>query len=210
MKIRKLGPDTLEACAAEASDVLKAGGVILFPTDTLYGLGADALSDEAVQKIYDIKGRDEKKPIHGIASDVNMLEVYGVLSDIGRTIAQRFFPGPLTLILEKRPEFDSGITKGIATIGFRIPNNEFDREVARVFGRPYTATSANIAGQKPQRSLGAILAQLGPAIAMIDIAFDAGELPQSEPSTVIDVSSDEAVVLRNGAIPSSEILAALD
>ena len=210
MKIRKLEPCTIEACAKEAAEVLGAGGIILFPTDTLYGLGADALSDEAVAKIYEIKGRDEHKPIHGIASDLNMIEMYGDLNPIGRVIAQKFFPGPLTLILEKHPEFDSGITKGINTIGFRIPDNQFCLETAKKFGRPFTATSANKSGKIPDRSLGPILAQLGSAITLIDIVFDAGELPKSSASTVIDVSSGDAVVLREGAIPSDEILSALN
>ena len=206
MKIRKLAPDTIEACAQEAAEVLKSGGVILFPTDTLYGLGADAFSDDAVAKIYEIKGREEGKPIHGIASDIDMIEMYGDLNAIGRTIAQKFFPGALTLILKKHPEFDTGITKDIETVAFRIPDNQFCIETAKKFGRPFTATSANKSGQKPGRSLGPILAQLGPASSLIDIVFDADELPDILPSTVIDTSTDEVLVLRAGAIPSADIL----
>jgi L-threonylcarbamoyladenylate synthase len=209
MKIRKLTPDTVRACAEEAADVLKEGGVILFPTDTLYGLGADAFSDEAVAKIYEIKGRNENKPIHGIASGLGMIETYGSLNPVGKRIAKNFFPGPLTLILEKNPTYNSGITKDIATIGFRIPDNEFCVETAKKFGRPFTATSANKSGQKPGRSLGPILAQLGAAILLIDVVFDAGELPESPASTVIDVSGGDAVVLREGAIPPATILSAL-
>ena len=205
MQIRELTQEVLNNCAREAGDVLKAGGVIIFPTDTLYGLGADALSDEAVDKIYEIKGREEKKPIHAIAADITMMEIYGVLNDAGRALAERFFPGPITLILEKRAEFETGIARDIETIGFRIPRNEFCVRAARAFGRPYTATSANKAGQEPRRTLGPILAQLGAAISLIDLAFDGGELSDRKPSTVVDVSSGEIKILREGAVLASEI-----
>ncbi|MEN9561495.1 MAG: hypothetical protein RIQ56_768 [Candidatus Parcubacteria bacterium] len=210
MNIKKLELSKLLDCAEDAAGVLSRGGVILFPTDTLYGLGADALSDEAVGKIYEIKGRDENKPIHGIVSDLNMIEIYGELNDKARVIAEKFFPGPLTLILKKRPEFASGIANGLATIAFRIPDNQFCIETARIFGRPFTATSANKSGQKPGRALGPILAQLGGAISLVDVAFDAGELPESPPSTVVDASQEEIRVLREGVIPQEEIFAALN
>ncbi|MBI5470191.1 threonylcarbamoyl-AMP synthase [Candidatus Kaiserbacteria bacterium] len=209
MNIVKLVETSIEAAALEAAAVLGRGGVIVFPTDTLYGLGANAFSNEAVDKVYAIKGRDEKKPIHAIAADIAMIEKYAVVDNIGRKLAEKFFPGPFTLILKKKPEVENGITRGIETIGFRIPANDFCIAIARAFGKPYTATSANKAGEPPQRSVDAALAQLGAASEIVDITFDAGKLPESEPSTVVDVSSGELRILREGAISAREIYAAL-
>ena len=205
MQIRKLDSGTFAACVAEAAEVLRAGGVIVFPTDTLYGLGADALSDEAVEKIARIKGRDENKPIHAIVSDTRMMARYAEINPGGKKLAEKFFPGPLTIIFKKRERLISGIAKHIATIGIRIPDNDFCIEMARAFDGPVTATSANRAGEVPQRSLNAILAQLGDAAQEIDLVFDAGELPSSLPSTVIDVSKGEMAILREGAIPAADI-----
>ena len=210
MQIMKLNDATREECVAAANVALSKGGVILFPTDTLYGLGADALNDEAVAKIYEIKGRDEGKPIHGIVADMETVDQFAVINSAAQKIAHTFFPGPLTLILKQKAEMSmrkAGILKGIETIGIRIPNEPFCLELARAFGKPFTATSANKAGLKPESTLGKIFAQLGSAIALIDIAFDAGELPASKPSTVVDVSKGEVHILRDGAIPADKIKA---
>ena len=189
-----------------AADVLAAGGVILYPTDTLYGLGADAFSDDAVAAIYAIKGREEGKPIHVIVADGVMMVRYGQMNGIARSLAERFLPGPLTLILKKKQGIDTGIARDRDTIGLRIPENEFCLALARAFDRPYTTTSANVSGMKPERTVDAILAQLGEMKSWIDLVIDAGELPERLPSTVVDVSTGAAIVLREGAIPASDIL----
>ena len=208
--------EAIDGCVAKANTILRAGGVILYPTDTLYGLGADALSDEAVDKIYAIKGRDERKTIHAIVADIAMMEKYAEVSDMANMLIKEFLPGPLTLILKKREGVDTGIGRGITTIGIRIPNNPFCLALAKNFGKPITATSANISGQKPERDTKAILEQLlsgnpytsllqKTSIRNIDFVIDAGELPESQPSTVVDVSGREPVILREGAISASEI-----
>jgi len=194
--------------STKAAKVVASGGVIIYPTDTLYGLGADALSDEAVAKIYAVKGRQEGKPIHAIVADMEMAEQYAALNETARKIAERFFPGPLTLILKKNDSLVSGITNGIDTFGFRIPDSTFCIALARAFDGPVTATSANKSHMRPERSVDAILAQLADTAHLIDLVVDAGELPDHLPSTVVDISSNEAIILREGAIPSSDILAA--
>jgi len=191
--------------AEKAADVLRSGGVILYPTDTLYGLGADALSDEAVAKLYAIKGRDEKKPVHAIVADMEMVGRYAEINEPARRLAEKFLPGPLTLILKKCAGIDTGIAKGMDTFGIRIPASELCLEIARTFGKPYTTTSANLAGQKTGCSVESILAQLGERASLIDLVIDAGELPERMPSTVVDVSSEEMKILRKGVISSSEI-----
>ena len=214
MEVMHLDGTNREHLANRAAEVLRAGGVVLYPTDTLYGLGADALSDAAVAKIYAIKVREEKKPIHAIAADIEMVSRYAQLSDIGAVLAKNFWPGALTLLFKKKQGVDSGIAKDIETIGFRIPDNEFCIALAREFGGPITATSANRSGEQPQRNIEAILKQLAAgsysnvlqktAIG-IDLIVDAGELPARMPSTVVDVSADKPMILREGAIPASEI-----
>ncbi|HUO56510.1 MAG TPA: L-threonylcarbamoyladenylate synthase [Candidatus Paceibacterota bacterium] len=194
-----------EEAAARAADVLKRGGVILYPTDTLYGLGADALSDEAVAKVYEIKGREEGKPTHCIVADLIMAERYAEVNDLARALAKEFLPGPLTLILKKREGIDTGIAKNFETFGIRIPDNPFCLALANLFGEPYTTPSANLAGLVPERSPQAILHQLGANESLISLVVDGSELPPRPSSTVVDASSGDLVILREGAIPASKI-----
>ena len=205
MEVVSLGHIGIEAAAFDAAAVLGRGGIILFPTDTLYGLGVDSFSDDAVAKIYAIKGRDEKKPIHAIVADLEMASEYGHIDDTVRRLTERLPKGKVTFIVKKRSDVFGGIAKGIDTFGFRIPDNDFCIAAARAFGKPFTATSANIAGQKPERTLVAVLAQLDANGEKIDIAFDAGELAESPSSSVVDVSTGELRVLREGVVPTSEI-----
>lgn len=189
----------------KAADVLRRGGVILYPTDTLYGLGADALSDEAIAKIYAIKGRDEKKPIHAIVADIEMANKYGEVNEKAFALACAYMPGPLSLILKKKPGIDSGIGRGMDTFCIRIPDNRFCLDLAKAFGLPYTTTSANVAGAATGRTVREILTQLGEKAGLIDLVIDAGELPERKPSTIVNVSTGEIVIEREGAIPESEI-----
>lgn len=187
--------------------MFRAGGVVLYPTDTVYGLGADAFSDEAVAKIYVIKGRDEKKPIHCVVPDIGAAKQYAEVNDAAKALAEKFLPGPLTLVLKKRGGVESGIARGMDTIGIRIPNHEFCLALAREYGRPFTTTSANRAGDPPESSPGPILAQLREGSSLIDLVVSQGETTAHKPSTVVDVSSGVPIVLREGAIPASEIAA---
>ena len=205
MRRVELSPDTLTDVIEQASTMLRQGGVILYPTDTLYGLGADAFSDEAVDTIYAIKGRDEKKPIHCIVSDIAMAEEYAEVTNDARLLFERLLPGGLTVILRKRKNVRGGIARSIETIGIRIPHNDFCIQLAGAFGEPFTATSANLAGHEHQRSVEAILKQLGPNAEIIDLIIDAGELPPSAPSTVVDLSGEDPLIVREGAIAAADI-----
>lgn len=209
MEILELTGLNVSACVARAAQVLRAGGVVLYPTDTLYGLGADALSDAAVDKVIAIKGRDDKKPIHCVVSDVQMAMRYGVFDDKATALAEAFLPGPLTLIVRKRDGLSDGIARAIETIGIRVPDSGFCIEMARDFGSPITTTSANKSGAPSGRRVEDILAQLGENAQYIDLVIDAGELPESLPSTVVDVSGEEPIILREGAISAADIKMAL-
>ncbi len=195
--------ENVEECAARAGAVLRAGGVVLYPTDTLYGLGADALSDAAVAKVYALKGREEQKPMHAIVADLEMADAYGEVSDTARTLVETF-GGKVTLIVKKH-NVDSGIAKGIQTFGFRIPDSEFSIAMVPAFGKPFSPTSENKSGGASPRRIDAILKQLGDVAHMIDLVIDAGELPISAPSTVVDFSGSEPVILREGAISAASL-----
>lgn len=185
--------------AARAADVIRNGGVVLFPTDTLYCLGADALSDAAVDAVYAIKGRDDKKPMHALVRDEAMASEYGAVDDAARALLAQAPQGKLSLVVPQQSRPKTGILRGIDTFGFRIPDHPLCQEILAAFGGPITATSANAAGAAPARTLGAILAQLGPAVLLVDLAIDGGELPESEPSTVVSLAGEAPVLLRQGA-----------
>lgn len=189
----------------KSANVLKRGGVILFPTDTLYGLGADAFSDQAVDAVYAIKGRDEKKPIHCIVADLAMAEEYAEVGNDARLLAKRFLPGGLTLILKKKAAAHGGIARNIGTIGIRMPKHDFCLALARRFGMPYTATSANRSGARALPTIDEIIEQLGPRAAGIDLSLDACRPLASEPSTVVDLSRGEPAILREGTVPAAEV-----
>ena len=210
----QLSEETMGECVEHAAHVLSGGGVIVYPTDTLYGLGADAFSDAAVDMIYEIKGRDEKKPMHCVVAGIAMAEEYAELTPDARLLLERLTPGPLTVVVRKRAGWGSGIARGIDTIGIRIPQNDFCLALARAFGKPFTATSANRAGEAPRRTIDAILGQLRnpyasllqkTSIEDLDLVIDAGQLLPSRPSTVVDMSGEEPVTLREGAIPVSDV-----
>lgn len=192
----------------KAAGVLRSGGVILYPTDTLYGLGASAFSDEAVDRVYEIKGRDANKAMHAVFADMQMVEEYAEVNDLARKLAEKFLPGALTLVLKKKAG-TGGIARNMQTIGVRIPDNSFCLEVARSLGKPFTATSANVAGGSTGLKVDEILKQLGRSAHMIDLVVDAGELPLRAASTVVDVSAGVLNVLRVGAVQKSELEDAL-
>lgn len=196
-----LNGSNVTQAAEKAAAVLRQGGVVLYPTDTLYGLGADALSDEAVAKIYAIKGRDEKKPMHAIVDGLEMAERFGAIDPFTRRLAKELPQGKISFIVQKKG-FDSGILKGIGTFGFRMPDSDLCVAMNRALGGPITATSANRAGEMPVRDVDSILMQLK---VMPDLAIDAGELPVSAPSTVIEMTQPYPMILREGAVPAADI-----
>lgn len=182
--------------------MLRRGGVVLYPTDTLYGLGADAISSAAVIQIARAKGRDERKPIHAIVADIAMARRFGEIPDIVETLARELPKGKITFVVKKNPAFDTGILRG-PTFGFRIPDNDLCIAMLRAFDGPITATSANAAGALPAGSIDGMLAQLH--AQDIDLVIDAGELPVSAPSTVLDLTGEMPRILREAAVSALEL-----
>lgn len=203
METIQLTDSNQEEAARRAAEVVRGGGLVLYPTDTLYGLGTDALSSAAVAKIYQVKGREEGKPIHAIVSDVEVADRFGEVTPYARVLAEKL-GGKATLIIKKR-EYNTGVFAGIDTFGFRIPDNTFCTAMCRAYGGPITATSANKSGEITPRTVGAILAQLGEAAEKIDLIVDAGELSASKPSSVVDVRTSEPEIIREGAVSAETI-----
>jgi L-threonylcarbamoyladenylate synthase len=182
--------------------------IILYPTDTLYGLGVDATDPEAVRKLRELKGRDEKKPISIIVADLRMAGEYAVVTPLAQKLADKFLPGKLSIVLTAKDNLPAELTAGTGTVAIRIPNHPVPLQLVRDFGRPITATSANIAGMPTELSVEKILAQFGNKAHLITRTIDGGQL-FGTPSTLVDARGDTPLILREGAISADQIIIAL-
>lgn len=192
MEIKKITKEAVK----QAIHILKTGGVVVYPTDTLYGLGADAQNKKAVQKVYDIKGRDFKKPISVLVSEFSMAEKLAIFNTETKEIFYKIFPGPFTLILPKKKKFVFYGTRD--NIGIRVPADNRALSLVREMGGPITSTSANIAGEKTAQSAKVIYNNFKNREYKPDLILDAGRI-YSSPSTVIDLSAEKAKILRKGS-----------
>lgn len=208
-RIQITGPQSIEEAAARAALVLRRGGVVLYPTDTIYGLGADAFSDEAVAKIQRIKGRNEEKPISCMVASLHHIKQHVVVDRRAERLVEAFLPGALTLVLPKRDGFEGGVARGVRGVGIRIPDHAYCLALGRAYGAPITATSANRSGEVVHATIDAILVQLGEDAALIDLVIDEGELPPSSASTVADLSGGDVAILREGPISGIDLLRAI-
>lgn len=198
-----------DAGIAEAVRVLGAGGVIVMPTDTLYGLGADATNEAAIARVFAIKGRVGDKPLLVLAADARAVEREIRLSPAGQALAESFWPGPLTLIGERLSgaTLARGLNPSGTTIGVRVPDRALTRALIRAFGRPICAPSANLSGEPPARDAIEALAALG---ALVDLVLDGGPSEQSLPSSIVDCSGAVPILVRDGAIPRTTLIKALE
>ena len=182
------------------------GGVVVFPTDTLYGLGADVFSLPALQRIFSIKGRPADLALPVLVADMDQLEAVALpMSSQARRLAQRFWPGPLTLVMHRSPDLPGLVTGGADTVAVRMPDHLVPIALARRLGRPITGTSANLSGQPDLLDLGALENQLG---NLVDHIIQTGPVPAGTASTIMDVTGDAPQLLREGAISLEEILEA--
>jgi L-threonylcarbamoyladenylate synthase len=182
----------------EAVAYLKKGGVIAFPTETFYGLGADAANEKAVENIFKIKGRAFNNPIPLIIG--NKEDLADLVEDIPRAaevLMARFWPGPLTLVFKASSRLDPGLTAGTGKIGIRVSSHLIATALAGALGKALTATSANLSGNKECTSAGEVIDQLG---GSLDVMIDGGSTTGGLGSTILDVTCDPPRVLRHGAI----------
>jgi L-threonylcarbamoyladenylate synthase len=185
-----------------AVEVLRGGGVVALPTDTVYGLVAVAADVAAVQRVYEIKARDRAQPLPLFVASVEQAELIGEMNEPARALAAKFWPGALTIVLRKKPAYATRAVAGGDTVAVRAPDDPFLREAAAQLG-PLTGTSANIAGREECRTAAEVRAQLGDAV---DLIVDAPVAAPGKPSTIVDCSEPGAVrVLREGAVSGDAV-----
>ncbi len=185
------------AALGEATAVLKHGGVVAFPTETFYGLGAAALDRRAVRRIFELKGRPETKPLLVLVDSIAMAGTVAEVGDRARALAVRHWPGALTLVLRARPHVPEEVTAGTGTIGLRVSPHPVAQGLVRALGGPVTAPSANPSGLEPPTTAAGVLARFEGAVEMV---LDGGPTPGGEPSTVLDLTVEPPRVLRQGVI----------
>ena len=195
-----------QAGVDEGVSVFRAGGVIVYPTDTVYGLGADATNSKAVELVRTIKGRDAAKSILALVADRAMLEQYAEVTPLAARLAGAFWPGPLSLVLTVRNDTLASIASTDGSAGFRMPNHAWCTALVAAYGRPITSTSVNRSGRAQPKTLPDMLDQLGIQADRISLVVDAGTLPVTAPSTIVDARGDTPLILREGTISRDNIV----
>ena len=184
--------------------VLNGGGVVAFPTETYYGLAVDPLNPLALNHLFSLKQRDISKPILTLVDDRASLSFLAQdIPIIYEPLMKEFWPGPLTLIFQARLNLPTLLTAGTSTIGVRHSSHPFARQLLRAFGRPLTATSANISGYAAAVDAYEVKTQFG---SKIDVVFDGGRTPGTVGSTIIGLEGDRLKLIREGVIPYRDIL----
>lgn len=187
---------------SRALEILRAGGLVAFPTDTVYGIGALAFDGKAIESIYAAKDRPIEKAIPVLIADTEDMEKIGMdIPRIAYRLAVRFWPGPLTCVIPKQPTLPEAVS-ATPTVGVRVPDHEVARALLRAAG-PLAVTSANISGKSSPSTAEEVLAQLDGRVALI---IDGGKTPGGVPSTVVDCSGNEIRILREGPISLQELL----
>ena len=192
-----MDPDRPQPEAIEhAASIIREGGLVAFPTETVYGLGADAMNRSAVQKIFEAKGRPVDNPLIVHVADPKMLgRITDNISDKAASLIDQFWPGPLTLVLERRPEIVPLVSAGLLTVAVRMPASKIALELIRAARTPIAAPSANASGRPSPTTAAHVLDDLG---GRIDMILDGGATSIGIESTVLDMTSDPPTILRPG------------
>ncbi len=197
-KVRETRVDNFTAAVA----ALQRGEVIVYPTETLYGLGADALNCAAVEKVFQLKGRDPNNPLPVLVAERNMLNALVTeVSPLAEKLIARFWPGPLTIVLPARHDIPAPLVNSTGGVGVRISSQIIATELVRTLGRPLTATSANPSGKAPARTM----REAESYFDAIEIFIDAGELPSKTGSSVIEFHGEKIKIIRDGDIKQAEL-----
>jgi L-threonylcarbamoyladenylate synthase len=193
--IRSAGVDR---AGARCREVIRAGGIIAFPTDTFYGLGADPRNREAILRLFRIKGRPADQPILILLPDAEAVVAWTArVEPAAARLMERFWPGPLTILFPANAEVLQELTAGSGKIGLRVPGSAVTRSLLRAIGTALTGTSANLSGKQSPRTANEVIDELGDAV---DLVVDGGETEARLPSTVVDVCGHEPVIIREGAV----------
>ncbi|OFW04536.1 MAG: threonylcarbamoyl-AMP synthase [Acidobacteria bacterium RIFCSPLOWO2_02_FULL_67_36] len=196
-----------QAAIDAASAVLRAGGVVAYPTDTLYGLAVDPRRDDAVRKLFAIKGRAAAAALPLIAASPEQASLAGNIGPAEWRLATRFWPGALSLVVPARDPVSRRALGGGTTVAVRVPDHAVARALAAGLGFAITATSANLSGHPPTASPDEVAAALG---ERLDLLLDGGEAPGGPPSTIVDMRSGRPSLVRAGAIPFDRVLRSVE
>ena len=189
LKTNNNSPD--EWVIIEAIDVMSKGGVIIYPTDTVYGLGANIFDNKAVRRVFKIKQRNLLKPLSILVSDTDAIELVSEISIYQKDMLDKYLPGPYTFILKKSPIVPRVVTAGLSHVGVRVPNNEIACRLANLF--PITTTSANLSDENVLTTPGEILDQLE---CDVDLVIDVGPLESNKASTIVDLTTSQPTFIR--------------
>ncbi len=195
--IFSLSSSTHQKCVSQSVETLRSGGIIIYPTDTIYGIGADATNDFAIEKIYHIKQRDSQKPLLILASSLEMVKHYTKnISSTTEELLKKYWPGSVTFIFQANSLLPSSLTLN-NTIGIRIPNNIFCLDVINELRKPIISTSANISQQEGGTKIAEIQKDF---FGKVNVIINAGDVENSLPSTVVDVSGKISKIVRQGVV----------
>ena len=206
MPARILKTDTqesLQRAIHEASKVILSGGVVAVPTESFYGLAVHALNEKAIERLFAVKGRREDNPLLILINSTETLDSYALrVSNRARKLIARFWPGGLTMVFPAAPILPPSLTAGTAKIGVRLSSHPVPRALAEAVGAPITGTSANRSGQPSCSTAEEVMEAVGEDI---DLILDGGRTPGEKGSTVLDVTADPPVVLREGIVSREEL-----
>lgn len=187
---------------ARAVEIVKNGGVIAFPTDTVYCLATSINFPEAVSRIFDIKGRQTTKALPILVADTIQMRQVGQMTPLADLLVRRFMPGGLTIILKKTPAVPDIVTGGKDSVAVRIPGHTLPLYLIKACGSSLTGTSANLSGHGSVCTAGEVESQIG---NLVDFILDGGQCPGGRESTIIDLTSDPPVIVREGAVDRAEL-----
>lgn len=195
----------------EAVAVLSAGGIIICPTDTLYGIGCNALDGVAVRKIFEIKSRPLSKPLPIIVRNIKWAKELAYVKKRNDKVLEKVWPGRVTVVLPKKEIIPDIVTSGTKTVGIRVPDYPLTEQLLKSFGYPIALTSANISGEEPVRDINEIIEIFSRRLTrQPDLILDVGILSKSEPSAVLDLTSDKPKILRIGPSKPEQLLKLLN
>jgi L-threonylcarbamoyladenylate synthase len=203
MRVVRVERQTADDAVAAAVDVLRAGGIVAYPTDTLYGLAVDPRNDAAVARLFEAKGRDAAAAVPLIAADLDQAQEAGTFGDAELRLARTFWPGPLTIVVPARPGLSRRVLGERETVAVRVPAHDTARALAARAGCCITATSAN----RSRQPATADPARIDPQIAAhVDLLLDDGPAPGGAPSTIVEVTRDGLRLVRAGALAWDRVI----
>jgi L-threonylcarbamoyladenylate synthase len=189
----------------KAAQIVRSGGLAVYPTETVYGLGCNPLDIEAVKRLLDVKG-ERNKPLPILTSSIGDADKIALISQNGKRLASKFWPGPLTMVFPKKPTLPDLVTFGLDSVGIRIPNNDVALELIHLSGGLLVGSSANRSGEAPPRAVQELSEELK---EVVDVVLDGGATVQGVPSTVADLTQEKLRILRGGPVSLEELLDAL-